>query len=99
MPGHGREQKRPQRLIAAQEHLQYCRQTSEGARDYKLLIRQMANFPKWEITHIGLGKMQSQKRFERPQEPLARLIGKGVSFLPEKTERVTVFSHAKITIK
>lgn len=62
-------------LAAHLENLQYCKQTPEGGRDYEILKRESA----------VQGRCVHQKRFKRPPESLARLIGKGLSLYRAST--------------
>lgn len=74
VPEGGWECRKAPWLIAAPGNLQYCKQVSEGARDYTLPLEQL------EITSTCIcpEEMSSLKRFEGPQEPLAKLTGEGL---------------------
>lgn len=67
MPGGQWEQRRVGWLpAAAPKKLQYYRQILEGARDYELLKKKLANLSNWQITHTSLESHICPKAFRGP---------------------------------
>lgn len=80
LKGPQREKKNAGQLLAAPENLQYCIQTQEEVRDYKILEkRNLANPCNWVFTHKRAEKTPPEKRLLKPPEFLAELIGEGLS--------------------
>lgn len=78
MPGGYKEWRAGQRA-AASEDLQYSRHTPEGARDYKLLKKEIQQISLTRNLHVrGQRTYIHKKRLERPPESLAELIGEDI---------------------
>lgn len=74
----GTEKKGELRHLAQLHRTCNTAKTPEGATDYELLTKGMANPSNLELKCINSEKLHLQKRFEKIPESLAKMIGEGL---------------------